>query len=36
LKQLNKITINKKTTQTKIINGYLKEGIEKEPKKKQN
>lgn len=27
------IAINKDTTQTKIINDYLKEGIEKEPEK---
>jgi len=31
LNTIKQIAINKKTTQTKIINDYLKEGIEKEP-----
>jgi hypothetical protein len=33
IEAIKQITINKKTTQTKIINDYLKEGIEKEQKK---
>ncbi|GAA5818391.1 MAG: conserved hypothetical protein [Methanobrevibacter sp. CfCl-M3] len=33
MKTIKQIAINKKTTQTKIINDYLKECIEKEPQK---
>lgn len=33
MKTIKQIAINKGTTQTKVINDYLKEGIEKEPKK---
>ena len=33
---IKQIAINKDTTQTKIINDYLKQGIEKEPQKNKS
>lgn len=33
---IKQIAINKDTTQTKVINDYLKQGIEKEPKKNKS
>ena len=34
METIKQIAINKDTTQTQIINDYLKQGIEKEPQKK--
>ncbi|MDR2544537.1 MAG: hypothetical protein LBD03_03165 [Methanobrevibacter sp.] len=36
METINQIAINKRTAQTKIINDYLKEGIDREPKENKS